>query len=253
MAVVLLTLVVAFLETFGQWGLSAVVGTSVRPSGVAIVVATVLLGAPARWGLAGGMVVAGGALGDWSTGAVYALAAFTASIVCFRLWDSSRRDTTSVGWIAEYEGVALVTVVLFAATSAWLTDLLGWTAFATPVVVTVAANLPLAAAGGLLAWPLAGATAERRRPDAEAVTPRTKVAVAGTVFLWAGGGYVASFLYQAMNQVPTALYGRRLPAFAEPVVRFGGDNGSVVLTVFSLVSLAVIVYLLADGTFGAGR
>lgn len=241
------------VDTLGSWAITAVAGVGVRPLALLVVLATLTVGAAARWGLSLGLLVSGLLLGDWSGGVVAAVAAFVAAGVCSRTWDARRRSDEWFRWLLRYGFVAVLSTLAFAATGAWLSDLLGAAAFSIVVAQSLAANLPLAVLGAPLAWIVV--ETEGRWTDSTAsktVSTRGGALVAGVLVVWVAGGYVGSFLYQAANTVPIDMFGRRLVPAAETVVRLGGPQGRYAVFALGIVALGVLFVVFRSNRFGTG-
>ena len=64
--VVSIAILVAISNTLVQWILTAGIGVGIRPIGLVIVAAAVVVGKPARWGSAAGLLVTGALLSGWN-------------------------------------------------------------------------------------------------------------------------------------------------------------------------------------------
>lgn len=233
-------------DTVGRWLLTAAFGTGMRPLALLIVLATVTVGSTARWGLAVGLLGSGLLLGDWTGGVLSALAAFAAAMLCVRLWAPSPGDSSLI-WLLRYATVAVITALTLTAITAWLSDLFGVTAFSIVVAQSLMGHVILA----LLGAPIARLSADvgvttGRRVGREDVSVRGLVLLLVVLVIWIGGGALGSFIYQAANTVPAAVFGRRLASVAEQVVVLGGPQGRYAVTALSVVAVAALVAVLRD-------
>jgi hypothetical protein len=237
---------VALVATIGQWVVAAGVGLWLRPTGFAVVAAGIVAGRPARWGSAAGLLVAGTLLGAFSSSVAWALAAFAAAAVSTRLWAHDEGgDGGYLSWLVRYVVVAVGGVVVFAATSAWLLDVLGQVAFSVTAARTVSTNLPLALAGAPFVRLGLERTGEHDwRVHGRPLTVPARAAVVLVAILWTVGGEVGSFLFRAVQRVPPASLARRIsPAVAE-VLPIWGWQGTYAQFALGAVALAAIGLLL---------
>ena len=249
LAAILVAVVVALAETLGGWALAGGVGLGLDPIGLVLVALSIAVGRPARPGSAAGLLAAGALLGDWSGGVVHAVAGFVATALAVRLWP--RRDGDGSGraavpaWLLRYGLVATVAVLAFAATSAWLSDVIGRAAFAVTVPRTVLTTLPPALLGAPLVRPVVEWASGRpwRDPGAP-VARRSRVLLAATVVCWTLAGYVGSSLFGALELAPTGSVGRRISPSFEAFVALWGPGGTyaqLLLGVAAVVVLAVVL------------
>jgi hypothetical protein len=237
--------VTLLVDTVGRWLLTAVLGAGVGPLALLVVLATVIVGSRARWGLAVGLLGSGLLIGDWTGGVISAFAAFAAAILCTRLQVRPRGDS-AVNWLARYATVAVSTALTLVAVTAWLSDLFGVTAFSIVVAQSLGGNVVLVLLGAPVAWLAAdiGLT-NGWRTDREGVSVRGLVLLLVVLSVWVGGGALGSFMYQAANTVPATVFGRRLGSVAERVVVLGGPQGRYAVTALSLVVVAAVVAVIA--------
>jgi hypothetical protein len=237
---------VALFATVGQWLVAAGVGLWIRPVGLAVVAAGVVAGRPARWGVAGALFLVGLLFGGPSVGVVWAIAGFAAAAVSTRLWVHDERPEEGWGsWALRYVVVAVAGVLVLAATSSWLLDVLGRGAFSLTVGETVVTNLPLAAVGAPLVRLAVGhvdvrSGAPRTRPP----TATTRAAVILVALCWTVGGYVGSFLFRVVEQIPSGGIARELSPAIEAFVAVWGWQGTYAQLVLGLVSLTAVALLL---------
>jgi hypothetical protein len=238
---------VALVATVGQWAVATGVGLWLRPTGFAVVAAGIVAGRPARWGSAVGLLVAGTLLGAYASSIAWALAAFAAAGVSTRLWarDDEESEEGHLSWLGRYVVVAVGGVVVFAATSAWLLDVLGRAAFSVTAARTVSTNLPLALAGApLVRLGLEHADEYDWRVRGRPLTTSTRAAVVLIALLWTIGGEVGSFLFRAVQRVPPAGLRSRFSPAVEEFVTLWGWQGTYAQFALGAVALAAIVLLL---------
>ncbi|MEF8854681.1 MAG: hypothetical protein V5A24_04205 [Haloarculaceae archaeon] len=243
--VVPVLVVVALAATAVQWFTTLAVGTDVRLLGLAVVGAAVVAGRPARWGSAAALLGVGAVVGTWTTAVTWAVAAFVTSTVATRLWASEGIDGGWPTWTRRYVFVTVVGVLLFAATGAWLLDVLGLASFSVTVGRTVATNLPVAIVGA----PLVRLVSERT-PGSNPSAPErpqdggARAGVTLVVLVWTVGGYVGSFLFRTVEQVPPGEIGRQFSTTLETVLFAWGPQGTYAQLVLGLVALVVVGVLL---------
>jgi hypothetical protein len=249
LAAILVAVVVALAETLGGWALAGGIGLGLDPIGLVLVGLSVAVGRPARAGSAAGLLAAGALLGDWSGGVVHAVAGFVATALAVRLWP--RRDGDGSGrvgvpaWLLRYGFVAAVAVLAFAATSAWLSDVIGRATFAVTVRRTVLTALPLALLGAPLVRPVVERASGRPWRDPGAPLPRrSRVLLAATVACWTLGGYVGSFLFGALELAPPGSVGRRISPAFESFVALWGPGGTYAQLLLGMAAVAVLTVLL---------
>jgi hypothetical protein len=253
-ALLLSGLGVALVDTVGQWLIVTRVGLWIRPLGLFIIAATVVLGTAARWGGASALIALGVLQGDWTGGVVSAVAAFVAMTITARLWGPDRDvPETPVAWVLRYAVVAVVGASAFATMSAWLLDVLGRSAFSVTVVPALAAQVPLAVAGAPVVRPIFERT---RRSDWKsslpAATATDRRIVLGVVLCWVCAGYLGSFLFRTVARVPGAELGPRLSPAIESFVLLWGPQGTYAQLLLGLVSLATIAIALRRGEGSRG-
>lgn len=235
--------VVALADTLGRWALAGVVEPGLDPVGAALVAVALAVGRPARSGSAVGLLVTGALLGDWTGGAVGAVAGFVAVTVAVRLW-TYREERARVGlpvWLLRYALVATVTVLTFASTSAWLADALGRAAFGVVVGRVVVATLPFALLGGPFVRPVvARSPALPWGEPGRSVTGRERGVVVVVIVCWALAGYVASFVFGALALAPPGSIGRRLSPALETFVSLWGWQGTYAQLLLGAVALLVL-------------
>ncbi|WP_152042651.1 hypothetical protein [Salinigranum salinum] len=241
LVVVALVGVTVLVDTVGRWALAAVGGTSLQPLALLIVLATVAVGATARWGLVVGLLVAGLVLGDWTGGVVHAFAALTAVVVCQRVWATRE----GYRWLGRYVAAAVSTTLALAAAAAWLSELLGVAPFSVAVVPSVVENLVPALLGAPAAWILSDVGRDRGwRVETEALSTRETALMFGVLAVWVGGGYLGSFVYRAAGTVPVAVFGQRLGRTAEWVIVLGGPQGRYAVLVFGVAAMLALAVTL---------
>lgn len=238
--------VIVVADALVQWGVTAVAGPGVQVTGFIVVAAAVIIGRPARWGSAAGLLCVGVIFGAWATAVTCAIAAFLTTTVIVRLWAHSEVD--AMGWIAwagRYVFVATVGVLLFVATAAWLLDVLSWAAFSVTIGQTLVANLPLAVAGAPLIRAVSDLTPEGRQAEPERpVTGAKRGGVALVTLVWIVSGSVGSFLFRAARLVPSGKIGRRFHPGLETFIFLWGWQGTYAQLVLGLVVVAVLAGLL---------
>lgn len=238
--------VTLLVDTVGRWALSAVLGVGVRPLALVVVLGMVTVGSRARWGLVAGLLGSGLLVGDWTRGVISAFAAFAAVTLCARLW-VERSDDSATEWLVRYVAVAGLTALTLVATTAWLSDLFGVTAFSIAVAQSLTGNVALALLGAPVAWLSADSnTTKSWRTDSEGISMRGYALLLAVLVVWVGGGSLGSFMYQAANTVSPELFGRRLGTLAEQVVVLGGPQGRYAVTALSVVAVAAIVVVLRN-------
>jgi LPXTG-motif cell wall-anchored protein len=245
--VVPVALLVALSNTLVKWALTAGVGVGIRPVGLVIVATAVVVGRPARWGSAAGLLVTGSLLSGWTYGVVWAVSAFATAAVADRLWvrDARDRDGGAVDWYLRYCGATLGGVVVLATTSAWLLDVLGQAAFSLTVGPTLVATLPLAIAGGPLVRLAVTRTDWSRRGGREPAPSATARRIALLVTIcWAVFGYVGSFLFRVTDQMAPTILARQFPANVLTFIHLWGDQGTYAQALLGVVSLALLWLLL---------
>ena len=249
LAAILVAVVVALAETLGGWALAGGIGLGLDPIGLVLVGLSVAVGRPARAGSAAGLLAAGALLGDWSGGVVHAVAGFVATALAVRLWP--RRDGDGSGrvgvpaWLLRYGFVAAVAVLAFAATSAWLSDVIGRATFAVTVRRTVLTALPPALLGAPLVRPVVQRASGRPWRDPGGPIPRrSRVLLAATVACWTLGGYVGSFLFGALELAPPGSVGRRISPAFEAFVALWGPGGTYAQLLLGMAAVAVLTVLL---------
>ena len=235
--------VVALVETIGHWAVAAGLGLGVDPLGLALVALAIVVGRPAQSGSAAGLLVAGVLLGDWSGGVVAATAGFVSTAVVVGLWphEGANDDAGWGVWLLRYGLVASTAVLGFAATSAWVADIVGRAAFSVTVGRTLVTTLPLA----LLGAPLVKVAAEQvpgtpQWSPSHPMTRRSRAVVVGTVLCWTVGGYVGSFLFRALGQAPPGAVGRRISPLVGTFVDLWGPQGTYAQLLLGTMALAVL-------------
>lgn len=238
--------VVALADTVGRWVAVAALGTGARPVGFALVAAALVVGRPARWGSAAGLLAAGVLLGDWAGGVVRAAAAFAATTVAVRLWiRGGDRDAGWLEWLPSYVVVATTVVLAFAATSATLSDVLGRAAFGVALERIVATTLPLALVGAPLVRPIAERAAGTSWSLPSRPLPgRSRAVVVGTVLCWTVGGYVGGFLFATVEQAPEGAFARRFSPSLETFISLWGPRGTYAQLLLGAAALAVLAVVL---------
>jgi hypothetical protein len=238
--------VFAVTDTLVQWAVTAVAGPRFQVAGFIVVAAAVVVGRPARWGSAAGLLCVGVLFGTWATAVTCAIAAFLTTTVVIRLWAHDEVDAGGwIPWARRYVFVATVGVLLFAATAAWLLDVLGWAAFSVTVGQTMAANLPLALAGAPLVRAVSDLTPKGGQAEAERpVTGAKRGFVAIVTLVWIVSGSVGSFLFRAARLVPSGRIGRRFHPSLETFIFLWGWQGTYAQLVLGLVVVAVLAGLL---------
>lgn len=248
--VVSVAILVAISNTLVQWVLTAGIGVGIRPIGLVIVAAAVVVGKPARWGSAAGLLVTGALLSGWTYGVIWAISAFATAAVAGRLWvrDGRDRDRGAVNWYLRYCGAALGGVVVLATTSAWLLDVLGQAAFSLTVGPTLAATLPLAIVGGPLVR-LAVTRTDWNRWSVRGAAPSTTARLIAVLVAacWAVFGYLGSFLFRITDQMAPTILARQFPASVLSFIRLWGDQGTYAQALLGVVSLALLWILLRRG------
>lgn len=238
----LVAVVVALSETVGRWVVAGGLGLDVDPVGLVLVSLAVVVGRPARPGSAAGMFVAGALLGDWYGGVVGAVAAFVATAVAVRLWtcpSGGGRDEW-LSWSLRYGVVAVATVLAFAATGAWFSDVAGRAAFGTVVGRTVVSTLPVTLLGApLVRWIAERAPDRSPRASGEPTTAQSVVVVA-TLACWVVGGYVGSFLFRALAMAPSGSVGRRISPVVEAFAALLGWQGTYAQLVLGILALTML-------------
>lgn len=237
-------LAVAVTTTFGEWLLSALVGSPVQLLGFVIVTTTVLIGRRARWGVVLGVFGAGTLFVGTTVAATEAFAALVASVVCSRLWVERHGDPEWRTWSLRYVRAAVVTSLTVGTTIAWLTDLLGAVSFVVSWSNVVAMNLPAAVVGLPVTWALVVLSNESawNGPHATA-SPRTRLLVSVAVVCWAAiGAGLSGFVY-FVRLASAETLGRRLHVVVELIGRLAVANESRIQFVVGVATL-VVVFLL---------
>lgn len=245
--VVLVATVVVLTDTVARWALVAGVGLGVRPIGLGLVAAAVVVGKPARWGSAVGLLAVGLFLGDWTAGVVGAIAAYVATVLAVRTWagGGEARDGPWSGWLLRYGVVAIVAVFAFVAVESWLFDVLGRAAFSVTAPRAVVTTIPLAILGAPLVRPVARRTERTswevpERPMSE----RSRVIAAVTVVCWVVFGYVGSTLFRFIGQAPPGSVGRRISRTLGAFVGLWGRQGTYAELLLGLLALVVLAAVL---------
>lgn len=237
--------VVALADTFVQWAVTATAGPGFQVTGFAVVAAAVVAGRPARWGSAAGLLCVGVLFGSWATAVTWAVAAFATTTVVVRLWVRDGADPEGwLVWTGRYAFVALVGILLFGATAAWLLDLLGRAAFSVTVGRTLIGNLPLAVLGAPLVRAASRRTPRGGTDPERPVTGPMRVGVALVALVWVVGGFVGSFLFRTVWQVPPGEIGRQFSPALERLLFLWGWQGTYAQLALGLVAVAVIASLL---------
>lgn len=245
--VILVAIAVTFSDTAGQWLVAGGFGLGIDPIGFVLVALAVVVGRPARSGSPVGLLVSGLLLGDWSGGVISAIAGYVATVTAIRLWARGNGDDDigMIEWLLWYGIVAVAAVFAFAATSAWLSDILGQGAFSVLVGRTIVNTLPLSLLGAPLVRPVIKRVSEAPwRELGFPVTGRSKVLLVGIVVLWTIAGYVGSFLFRAVELAPPGSIGRRVSPVVESFVGLWGWQG-----VYAQLLLGGIALLLLGLTF----
>lgn len=228
------------VDTAGRY-LLATAGWQLQPTGLVVAILAAVLGSRSRRGLAVGFFCSGAISGDLTGGVITAFGVFIAVLVWESLWLQFHPGAEWFAWIGQYAAVTVVSVVCLAATVAWFTEALGRMAFWIALQTTIVGNIPLALSGVVVAWPLvAWARDQGWRPDDASFSARRRALVAGTVVIWAVGGYLASFTARAATGVPLRVFGRRLPAVTATVLRVIGPGGRWLLLIVGFLMLAVL-------------
>lgn len=240
--------VVAIAATAAQWLTTAVVGPDVRLLALAVVGAAVVVGRPARWGSAAALVGVGVLFGTWTTAVIWAVAAFVTSTVVTRCWTADEPASGVATWTRRYVFVAVVGVLLFAATGAWLLDVLGQAAFSVTVGRTVTASLPVTLVGAPLVRVALERTGRDRpsRPSAPGrpLDRRARVGVLLIAVVWTVGGYVGSFLFRTVALVPPGEIGRQFSYVLAAFLSVWGPHGTYAQLLLGLLALGVVGTLL---------
>jgi hypothetical protein len=237
---------VALATTVGQWTVTTGIGPWMRPVGFAVIAAGILAGRPAKWGVAAGLLLTGVLTTGWSTGVTWAVAGFVTASISTRLWarDDGERDESWSAWAFRYGVVVMSGVLMFAATSAWLFDVLGRAAFSVTVGWTVATNLPMAVLGAPFIRLALEYVGEGERGLRASPTPRIRAAVVLIVLGWTVGGYVGGFLFRVVELVSRGGIAERLGPAVEGFITIWGWQGTHAQLLLGIVSLTMIELLL---------
>lgn len=245
--VLLVAAVVVLADTVARWTIAAGVGLGVRPIGFGLAAAAVVVGRPARWGSAVGLLAAGLFLGDWTGGVVNAIAAYVATVLAVRTWASGGedQDMSWSEWLLRYGVVAIVTVFAFIAVESWLFDVLGRAAFSVTVPRAVMTIVPLAVLGAPLVRPVARRAARASwEVPGRPLSERSRVIVVATVLCWVVFGYIGSALFRFIGQAPPGSVGRRISPALETFVGLWGQQGTYAELLLGLLALVVLAVVL---------
>lgn len=255
--VLLVTATVLFLDTVARWTVAPVLGTHVRFVGLAVVLAAIVLGRSAWLAVALGLFGAAAVSGDLLGGVVWAVAGGVSAAVGSKLWARPEQDGDDgrAHWYVRYGTVVVGTVVVLAATSAWLFDVVDRAAFSVTIVGIVPTNLVAPVIGApLVRWTLARYE-ERQWHDRDRPLSRAaRYGVLGTVVCWVSAGYVASYLFRAIEQASASAVANRLPRPAYLLLTSWGEQGEVAVFLVGVVALGVVAVIgRSSGPGGRGR
>jgi len=231
---------VVLSETLVQWSFASFLGQA-SFFGLTIFLLAILVGIRARWGVAVGALASGTVFGSLDTGVALAVAGFTATTVCTRVWTDP--DRNSLGWVGHALGVALLTVVSVAAMRGLIAAILAIGSFDVVFVQSLQLLLVPTIAGVPLVWVLIG-----RFPEARPRVPtsqRTRRLVAAIVVVWGVAGYMVSFLFEAFALVPGFVVAEQLGGTAAAIVQALalGDAATVMVGITAVTALAVVIKL----------
>lgn len=237
--------VTLLIDTVGRWALAVVLHAGVGPLALLVILVTTAVDKRVRWGVVVGLLSSGLLLGDWTGGVINASAAFVAIVVCERLRVQHFADEGVTRWFRRYATVVAIVGLTVVAVSAWLSDLTGIATFSVVVAQSLTGNILLALLGAPAAWVVADVSSTRGwNSSSVGISAKQKTLVLVVLVTWVGGGYLGSFLYRAMNTIPSAIVGRRIGELAEQAVVLGGPQGRYAVTALSVISVAVLVAVL---------
>lgn len=231
---------VVLSETLVQWFLAPFLGQA-SFFGLTIFLLAIMLGIRSRWGVTVGALASGTVFGSIDMGVALAVAGFTATTVCTRVWTDP--DRNSLGWVGHALGVALLTVVSVAAMRGLIAAILATGSFDVVFVQSLQLLLVPTIAGVPLVWVLIG-----RFPEARPRVPtsqRTRRLVAAIVVVWGVAGYMVSFLFEAFALVPGFILAEQLGGTAAAIVQaLGlGDAATAMVGITAVTALAVVIKL----------
>lgn len=227
---------VVLSETLVRWFFTPLLGEA-SFFGLTILLLAILVGRRARWGVAVGALASATAFGSFDTGVALALAGFTATTVCARVWTNPERH--SPRWLGHALGVALLTVVSVAATRGLLADILEIGSFNIVFAQSLQLLLVPTVLGIPFVWAVTGRFPGARRPPSQP----THGLVAAIVVLWGVVGYMVSFLLEAFGLVPHFVAGQELGGTVAAIVRTLslGDAATVLVGITAITALAVVM------------
>jgi len=235
---------VVLCETVLTWALVPITGGAVWLAGLLIMALILAGGEQMWWGVGLGEFVGGTVTRSVSVGVGAAIAASMAALVCHRLW--TRPPRGSARWVAQYLGVATITVISLAVMYATFSELYGWASFSVKLLTTVWATLPATLVGLPTVWLLTGS----ERVLADRQNRQTRIKLTSLVLLWAIMGYVASFLFIALGNISPERSSRRLSPAARRIYEVTGAGRWVLV---SLGVGAVLAFLYIDRNNDIGQ